>query len=190
MNRLNGSRAGGDRILTAHDVLRARSAAVLAVVDPAREHRLREIDGRVAAVRAEQLEPRLRDGRGCSDPPTHHGNVFLSAVNQLDILRGVRRRDEVQLPTTGDQQDGDEACASGRGARSARSGCEMAGYLLSRGVWKTLHGGFGKTLRGSFGDSSGPAAQKPKQEPCLSERGFRCCRAAYPSRLSLKFGKL
>src|SRR5678815_609874 len=101
MNSLNGSGAGADQVIPANDVLRARPAAVLARGDAAREDRLGEVDLVVVPAVIQQLEARLLDGSGRIHPPAHDGYVLLSAVNQLDVLRGERRRDEVQLATPG-----------------------------------------------------------------------------------------
>ena len=179
MNRLHWSRAVRDAVLAAYDVLRARSAALVrARGDAPLEHRLRKID-RLVAVGAEHLEPVVLEGRGRRDAPPYDRNVFLGAVDQLDVLRGVGRRDEVQLAAAG----GRAPAAPMRGRPRRRP----AGALGRPG---------GRTFavvendaRGYRMKSLGPAAQKPKQEPCLATVRFRSEWAHARPRLSLKIGK-
>ena len=124
---------------------------------------------------------RLLDGRSRINPPTHDGNVLLSAVNQLDMLGGVRRRDEVQRPAASDEQDGDQREA---GAGSARAGRQVAGRLLARRLgMTTLHGVWGGSL-------TGRRRKNPsKNHACLRKLFWRGP-AGDPSRLSLNLGKL
>ena len=138
MNRLHWSRAVRDAVLAANDVLRARSAALVrAGGDAPLEHRLRKVD-RLVAVRAQHLEPVVFEGRGRREAPPYDRNVFLRAVDQLDVLRGVGRRDEVQLAAAGGQRQQHQRAADRDASLLACSDDRMVEHLL---WWRTMHGG-------------------------------------------------
>src|SRR3954467_6579022 len=181
MNRLDRPDAGADRVIPADDVLCAGTSAVGARDDAAREHRLREVDRAVASIRAEELEMRLVHRRRRTNPPAHDGNVFLSAINQLDMLGGVWRRDEVRRPAAGGEQEGDQRAA---GAGSARAGRQVAGRLLARGVgMTTLHGVWGGSL-------TGRRRKNPSKNHAWLAKLFKRGLAGDPSRLSLNLAKV
>ncbi len=138
MNRLHRPRAVRDAVLAANDVLRARSAALVrARGDAPLEHRLRKVD-RLVAVRAEHFEPGFVEGRGRGDAPPYDRNVFLRAVDQLDVLRGVGRRDEVQLAAAGGQRQQKQCAADRDAGLLACSDDRVVEGLLG---WRTMHGG-------------------------------------------------
>ncbi len=155
MNRLDRPRAPVDLVLAAHDILRARAEAIAARNHPAGEQRGRKVD-RVVAVGGEHFEPGLRDRGGGIDSPPHDRNVFLFAVNQLDILRGEGGGDEMQLAATGDQHQKGQCAAH----REVDSGGSMAGNFLSRG-----HGS--KPMHGDERGSEKLTARKPQARTML-----------------------
>ena len=165
--KLSGRRAL--RVVATHDVLRAAVRAVAARDDAAGEQRAREVDGLVA-IGAEQLEPRLINGGGCLDTPTHDRKVLLRAINQLDILWGEGRRQEMNVAAAND---------SGRQQRHPRQAAMAAGLLCGR-------------LRSKHGERIDSA---PRRQDRSKNHAYRYCRGGAPrravlSRLSLNFVKL